>query len=928
MATILKHRQVKRQKNYILPAKLKIAETIIEELKNGHIAEYRKFMFLQQAIVQNPYKAKYHKEYAFLLYKQYLKIKDNKAINDRYKKQLDNEALRHYDIYKSINMVNVAFTKKHLRHDTLLYINTVKNHIGQFDVNTTTGEIEDYYEYKINDNLHSFAKNPETSTRMNVVFSQTPSKEARRSRWGGMKSMHGTSLKPKKFGVLIPFIFASLLQMLTPKQSAAAEKPEIVLVDNATQHYYDENPVIAGYETPLLQELKQQSNINNNRHCEGIDRGKLSQVGSSIKQITSPAVFRNRSGTYRNNAFAKNNNAKNTANTPYSLAMLFLLLPFMGALARGSPLNLNPTAFKNLLGFMLLTASLGLNAQITTQADFGIQRIPDHNWMDSAKVTITMVDDTSIHQTEYTVGGDVHFDNVILDTIVTNTNQILENYTPNAEVIGSGRDHTFNFETTNQPQIATIYNIKGQIITKIQPQWDGINTASAYWNGNLPNGAKAPNGVYIFTAKGISLKFIHQNEGLSIGDQGINREFEEKNTETVSKYYAVLVEPASHNWQEQFQTFRDTVLMQDSSLNQFIKHVNAVPQFQDIIFHLARTYDINEPIAGATFNIKSKDSDTIIGTGVTDTNGNVWIENLPVGQAYDTVLVEFGGLPGYWSKKNCPLARPTVFYFQKDSISYDTTWTTLADTGLIVPQRPGDPSPATVTPNQVRPVHRAPWEIFHSLDGSTIEIEQRIQGPPEYINIEEAMGRPTLIYVEFTGVLRDQFFELLAKGDSLFYGTEPSNWQIVYTQFSPNYWDSIRPYYDYETNYSYDLGFNILNGNNNGDGDNTSTTGSLPPVGDPNVFTWAGEISLSLNENAFYKEMYGRRFDAGEVTLPGVGGEYSYMNPNASAPTLVDRAVFLLKRMEDRNKYRFKKSTWGASYTAPSDLSIEYSDIQ
>ena len=584
-------------------------------------------------------------------------------------------------------------------------------------------------------------------------------------------------------------------------------------------------------------------------------------------------------------------------------------------------------------GFGLM--SLGMNAQTMTQADFGVIRGSDP--MDSAKVTISMVDNPSITQTKYTDGAYVHFDNVDLGP--TSVKPQPQNYKPLSEVIGSGKDHTFNFETKNQPSNAVIYDITGKVVAQLRPEWNGENIASAYWDGTFSNGSQAPNGVYIFSnGKNFSKKFVQVNEGRTIGYQGINPNFEEKvetknkeimekSVNTVTKQYAVLIEPASHDPNMQFLTFRDTVLMQeDAGQNQFGEYADGVPQTQDVRFHLGKTYDFTIPIAGATFNIKEKTNGTIIGTAISDTNGNVLVENVPVGNAYDTVYVEFGGLPAFWSKKNCPLVRPTEIVFQEDTIATDTIYTTLADTGLLVPRRPLDPSPATVTIDQVRPAVFAPWDynlgpIPAPLDGCKRDIEERIRGPPEYICIEEAVGRPLLYWTEFTGTNKDIFLDFLNKGDSLFYGSEPSPWQEVGTEFDEVFWSNINDY-NYENNfYAGQIGFNVRSGN-----DDTQTTGTL--YNDPNYGLWAGWMELSLNENGFYKEMYGRRTEAEDVNEASNGGEDSYMNSTASSPSLTDRAIFKYKLVEDKNKYLYKKSTWGAGYTAPSDLNIEYHDGQ
>jgi len=436
--------------------------------------------------------------------------------------------------------------------------------------------------------------------------------------------------------------------------------------------------------------------------------------------------------------------------------------------------NFKKTAL--IVGVML--GSLGLNAQTMTQADFGVIRGSDA--IDSAKVTISMVDDSTITQTQYTDGGYAHFDNVDLGP--TSITPQAQNYKPLADVIGSGRDHTFNFESKNQPSNATIYDITGRAIAQLNPKWDGNDIASAYWDGTLSNGSQAPNGVYIFSnGKDFSKQFVQINEGESIGYQGISTNFEQKvknrnqeimnkSIKTISKLYAVLIEPASTSPLEQFQTFRDTVLMQeDPGQNQFGEYANPVPQNQDITVKLIDGYS-HANLSGFIVRYKfPSDLSTIVQTTLTDANGNATFQDVP---ADSTMYLEYGGDTSYFASKGNLWKMPNKIIWQEDTTASDTILLELYTKQLPLNTRPGDPNygtTVTVTAAQIK-----------EMIGNT------------YINTEEDMGRKIRINLDpsWTAQQKQDFEDVLEQTDSLFYGSNLGPFEIVPTPIDFNFIDN------------------------------------------------------------------------------------------------------------------------------------------
>ncbi len=572
-----------------------------------------------------------------------------------------------------------------------------------------------------------------------------------------------------------------------------------------------------------------------------------------------------------------------------------------------------------LLGGLFL-GSLGLNAQITTAVDLAVQRTTDGHWPDSVKYVLTMIDDTSITY-EGISHGDIHFSNVELAPTVTQE-PIIQTKKPLSELIGAGQDYTLNFTSENQPKPVQIYDITGKLIKQIRPEWNpDTKIAKAYWDGKGNNGEKLNNGVYLIIGNGIIKKALEMNTGVFMGsviasersersnpsnstviasrrrgnpynstDCHTRSSFamtkkESKDTGEVSADYIIHVEPASHDPQEQFLPM-DTILtfVEDSTENQFPLYVDGVPQTQDLVFKLRDGYTRND-LSGFIVRYRfSNGTNPVVEQDTTDANGIVHFDNVP---ADSTLWLEYGGDTTYYAMVGNKWNLPSKIIYLQDTIGKDTIKATLFPKALKIPARPGDENYGKTT--------RA----------TSAEVGEMIGN--DFVNTEEAMGRPIRFNLDtsWNATQIQDFLDVLDETDSLFYGEEQSPYVIVPNPIDTDFIDNNHQYYNHLTNYFPDtLGWNLR------DGPATTFAKSMPfyeiIINPENHDTVNAIIAgkITLGPGAFAdeaKELYGRRGGMGDVA-----SRASFMNDsndNGGVPTLKDRAIYHLKKINEKNKF-------------------------
>jgi len=282
METVIKQ-QTKRKNNNKLyySCKNHSSDTIDNRLKDNDIDNTKRLKLLQQAISQNPYKATYHKQYAELLQSHYFSIKNNKYISAEHKKELDLQSLKHYEIYKTIKMVDDAFVKNKLNRKSILYIYTLKNYLNHYE--QEGNNFISYHQYKIDNEMLGYSRQKEYSTRLEIINKSNLNKEQKKTRWGGFKSSHGQMLRPTKLvkspraGMFIPFMMMVFSYLFSAQDAKAIEKPEIVLFDDAINSNYNTSLE----EAPLIVIMSNQGLRNNPlRHSEEVRCSNLSQNNS------------------------------------------------------------------------------------------------------------------------------------------------------------------------------------------------------------------------------------------------------------------------------------------------------------------------------------------------------------------------------------------------------------------------------------------------------------------------------------------------------------------------------------------------------------------------------------------------------------------------------------------------------------------------
>jgi hypothetical protein len=537
--------------------------------------------------------------------------------------------------------------------------------------------------------------------------------------------------------------------------------------------------------------------------------------------------------------------------------------------------------------------ALGLNTAVNGQAASGWGVVQDTNGagQDQARVTYIMAEnDMQCLDTNAFHDGAYLFDNIDLITTVAQDTPTLEEITT---YIGTGQDHNFNMQTKEQPNDAIVYNLLGQPITTINPEWDG-EVAHYYWDGSK-NGQELPAGSYLFTTsvdgEQFTQKVMQLNNGSFMGDSykvSDKALMNTKSTQTLEKKFYVHLTPDPEG--DQFLPQVDTVWLSEGSGNEVWHYVEPIPATIDQYFKLV---DSNTREGLEHFTIRAKDTDasgTILGEAQTDSTGVAFIENIPE----DALLyLEYGpenshgADTSYYSSKGNKWQMLPDTWFANDTISPDTVKLALPNKNLIIPQTANDPAPATI------------WTPASYV---TEMVKYNTSTTAEPINIEQACRNEIRIWIneeDFSSLQLENITNLLQDMHSLFYGTEPFPYTIVEDSINTENLSTMTDYHHSENYHPGELGYNIRAGP-----DKVYTNVASYDEFDLNEnnkdYTrnvLGGNIWINGSANAFFKEVMLRVNELDETLRPN-----SYTNDNPSLPNEHDRAITRIIRVNQHNR--------------------------
>jgi hypothetical protein len=577
--------------------------------------------------------------------------------------------------------------------------------------------------------------------------------------------------------------------------------------------------------------------------------------------------------------------------TPFGLdriALILLILPLM-ALARAALPGKSKIIFSILLSSIF---ALGMNSAVNGQAASGWGRVNDTNGaeMNQARVTYIMAEnEVQCLDTNTFSDGMYFFNNIDLITTVVDQTPTLEELTT---YIGTGQDHNINIQTKERPSSATIYNMLGQPITLISPQWDG-DVAHYYWDGSA-NGQELSVGSYIFTTavngEQFTQKVMQLNNGSFIGDNYQVSDdifMNTKSTQTVEKKFYVHLNPDPEG--DQFLPQVDTVWLSEGSGNEVYHYVEPIPATIDQYFKLVDS-NTREGLENFTIRAKNETSEgEILAQALTNENGLALLENIPE----DALLYleygpEFvnGADTSYYSSKGNKWQMLPDTWFANDTISPDTVKLALPNKNLIIPQTENDPAPATI------------WTPASYVSEM---IKYNTSTTAEPINIEQACRNEIRIWIneeDFSSLQLENITNLLQDMDSLFYGTEHFPYTIVEDSINTENLEGMT-YHHSENYHPGELGYNIRAGP-----DKVYTNVASYDEFDLNEnnkdYTrnvLGGNIWINGSANAFFKEVMLRVNELDETLRLN-----SYTNDNPAHPNEHDRAITRIIRVNQHNR--------------------------
>ncbi len=340
-----------------------------------------------------------------------------------------------------------------------------------------------------------------------------------------------------------------------------------------------------------------------------------------------------------------------------------------------------------------------------------------------------------------------------------------------------------------------------------------------------------------------------------------------------------------------FKEYTDTISVVLSDTYIGTAYVDQLDQDQSIKGTITNIYDSTQTLDSAKVLFRSSADSTILRQDITGANGKYELHNIPCDTqgffqvGYKTTNAGYTSREGHEYKAQAEIIQP------KDS-SATVNWTLVPDS-LIIPATPNDPNHG----NKI------------ATNPSKIKDLQELGS--YFIDAEEASGRQVQLNYGSMNQSRQQTFEtfVIQAGDSLFYGipkdvpiNDPTRpFELVTYDLDANQYNNN--YHPIDNYHADSLGWNIVPGGNTTypSGNTSFDNGKQYPAYSAN----GGTIEISLSQSGGIKEIYGRSEERMDV------GDYpSFMNLNASMPTLQDRAGIYLHHKNEKERLGENSNTY------------------
>ncbi len=353
--------------------------------------------------------------------------------------------------------------------------------------------------------------------------------------------------------------------------------------------------------------------------------------------------------------------------------------------------------------------------------------------------------------------------------------------------------------------------------------------------------------------------------------------------------YERTILPTDTSSTQMFKEYVDTIKITKNTFDIGNVTVQQLDQDQSIKGTITDIYDSTKTLDSVKVIFRSKADSSILRQDVTGANGKYELHNIPCDTqgffqvGYKTTNAGYLSREGHEYKAQAEIIQP------KDS-SATVNWTLVPDS-LIIPATPNDP-------NHGNKVKAVPSKIKDMIRGPHT-------GSAGYImDAEEASGRQVQLNYGSMSQSRQQTFEtfVIQPGDSLFYGiskdvpiNDPSRpFELITYNVDANHYNNN--YHPTDNYHADSLGWNVSHG-----GNTTYPSGNTSFDNEkqyPEYSTNGGSIYVDLGDQAGnIKEIYGRSEKRMDVT-----GYPSFMNLNASMPTLQDRAIIYLLHENEKKR--------------------------
>ncbi len=434
---------------------------------------------------------------------------------------------------------------------------------------------------------------------------------------------------------------------------------------------------------------------------------------------------------------------------------------------------------------------------------------------------------------------------------------------------GNGR-RTFYGAVGQTTQDAIAYNSIGQEVARIRSEY---NPATGISKANVDPSSWA-DGVYILVFKGQenagAVKFmqlsnnIYENTNVS-GEQLLKaKRTANKNILgkiTTSEDYIVEITPTDSSSVPFKKSRKENINVNYDTVNEFYFTVNRTDLFDnvDITTTIRTSAKPWDKLGGVTVELYTM-ADSLVGTGITDAEGNALIENFPINES---LKFNIGGKEGYYARNGMTVFMP--------SNPADST----KEVSFMLPPKSG---------------------LVPGTNGETVQYElDDIVELFEYFDITLSKSDGIRYYLDWTFSSTDveTFDTLLARGCEMF-GIPKETYTRVNNRIE--FSDAEINAYLSGADTTNKFGWNIENKSN-------QTNNAVANLLHGDIASFGGRMEVSLEEKAFYKEVFGRAFSMNNVSSDN---RESYMNSIPEMPTNLDRAYYKLF-----NDYRVGRWTHG-----------------